>query len=127
MARPIDDMLPTRIEVVDSATGDACKTGKGAVFTNRARFDETLATLRALNTEGGRFLFDVYEPGDDGGIVETYQLTVTGFRRVIGEAPLTPEAYAKIDTNYWRRAITAYHRAHPNAFNNGADVPTLRS
>lgn len=116
LGAPVDDMPETLIQVIDTATGDARKTGKGAVFTNRARFEQAVANLKRMNTDGARFLFDVYAPGDDHSIVETYQIDAHGFRAILGEKPLAPEEYVKIDEAYWRRAMAAYRRDHPNAF-----------
>lgn len=115
LGAPPDDMPETLIAVIDTATGDARKTGKGAVFTNRARFARAVADLKRMDTEGARFLFDVYAEGDEHSLLESYRITEQGFELILGEKPLPPEEYVEIDKAYWTRAADNYRKELPDS------------
>lgn len=87
-------------EIIDLATGDARKTGKGAVFVGEAECDFRIRNLRENDAgKDARFLVDIHD--ERGDILETLGLDEAGFEALTGEAPLSPEKYAEYDNAYW--------------------------
>lgn len=99
-------------EILDLATGDARKTGNGAVFVGAAECESRIRNLRENDAgEDARFLVDIHD--EQGDIVETFGLDEAGFEALTGEAPLSPEEYVEYDVAHWGaiRALAAEREA----------------
>jgi len=91
-------MKDTYLEIIDVRTGDAHKTGIGAVFNTTKETRHNFDAARSLHTPGGGFLLDLYVNDD---LVDTIELTAAGVEAVSGEKPVSPEYYVDYDEKFW--------------------------
>ena len=98
------------LEIVDTRTGNACRTNQGAAFDAGPAWDKALANLKALEVDDGPFLVDIINDGADAGegIHDTVVIDAAGFKALTGENARGAEVYAAIDSAYWRKAFAAY-------------------
>ena len=109
------EKCPARMDIIDVRSGDARKTGVGAIFET----DEV--TLAAFNSakrlevprERADFLIDYRD--DQGDIVDTIPITADGYRQVVGEEPRVPAYNEAYDRAYWASDSRSHPEAHKEA------------
>lgn len=104
------EMLFTSSEanvIYHTGVGVMCKTEAGT----RALFDAAGGLgLSDCNDPAGEFLLDLKD-GDTDDVIDTVILDRAGFETITGEAARDIEHYARIDAEYWERAVRMHRRA----------------
>jgi hypothetical protein len=106
LVAPPPEAMRRTAEILDTATDQFKKTGRGAVFIGEAECTAQFKDLtRADAGPGARFVVDWKD--ENGDILETFGLTEDGFRALVGEEPLTAEEYDEADARHWDAILTA--------------------